>query len=309
MLTKTLAAFLRAPEVPEGDTIFRAASTLQRALAGQVVTKFFSVFPKLTRVEEDSGVVGRSVESVEARGKWLLMHFSGDLILLTHMLMNGSWHIYRPGERWKRRHEDMRVVIGTPKMIAVAFTIQVAEFHTGASLARRRVFNQLGPSLLMEEFDVAAAAARLGLQADAEVGAALLAQSVAAGIGNVYKSEVCFACGVNPFRRVSSLSVAETVSLMATARTFLQMNVAPNSGHRIVTYTGMRRTTRRADPAEALWVYARRGDPCRKCGALIESRKQGIDARTTFWCPLCQPATGEAEGNTVATKGEPRGKR
>jgi len=279
--------------VPEGDTIFRAASTLQRALAGQPVTEFSSVFPKLNRVEEDSGVVGRSVESAEARGKWLLMRFSGDLILLTHMLMNGSWHIYRPGERWKRRHDDMRIVIGTPKMMAVAFTIQVAEFHTAASLARRRVFNQLGPSLLAEEFDVASAAARLRLQPDAEVGTALLAQSVMAGIGNVYKSEVCFACGVNPFRWVSSLSVAETVCLMATARKFLQMNVTTSSGERIVTYTGMRRTTRRADPAEALWVYARRGDPCRKCGALVESRKQGMDARTTFWCPVCQPAAGE----------------
>jgi endonuclease VIII len=181
----------------------------------------------------------------------------------------------------------------------------VAEFHTAASLARRRVFNQLGPSLLGEEFDVPGAAARLRLQSDAEVGSALLTQSVVAGIGNVYKSEVCFACGVNPFRRVSSLSVAETAGLMAVARKFLQMNVAPSSGDRIVTYTGLRRTTRRADPAEALWVYARRGDPCRKCGNSIESRKQGIDARITFWCPVCQPAAGEAEAQSLAIRGEP----
>ena len=294
--------------MPEGDTIFRAASTLHRALAGQRVTEFSSVFPKLTRVETDSGVAGRSVESVEARGKWLLMHLSGDLILLTHMLMNGSWHIYRPGERWKRRRDDMRIVIGTPKMIAVAFTIQVAEFHTAASLARRRVFNQLGPSLLAEEFDVAGAAGRLRLQPDAEVGTALLRQSVVAGIGNVYKSEVCFACGVNPFRRVHSLSVAETACLIGTARTFLQMNVAPSSGEPMVTYTGMRRTTRRVDPAEALWVYARRGDPCRKCGAAIESRKQGIDARTTFWCPVCQPEPAWGEAAATPARGEPGGK-
>ena len=279
--------------MPEGDTIFRAASTLHRALAGQPVTEFSSVFPKLTRVEEDSGVVGRSVESVEARGKWLLMHFSSDLILLTHMLMNGSWHIYRPGERWKRRRDDMRIVIGTPKMIAVAFTMQIAEFHTAASLARRRVFNQLGPSLLGREFDAVGAAARLRSRPEQEVGEALLAQSVVAGIGNVYKSEVCFACEVNPFRRVDSLSVTEAVCLMTTARKFLQANVTPEPGDRIVTYPGMRRTTRRSDPGEALWVYARRGDPCRKCGTLIESRQQGIDARTTFWCPVCQPGAAK----------------
>ncbi|MGA8102042.1 MAG: zinc finger domain-containing protein, partial [Candidatus Acidiferrales bacterium] len=114
---------------------------------------------------------------------------------------------------------------------------------------------------------------------------------------------------VNPFRRVSSLSVAETAGLMAAARKFLQMNAAPGSGDRMVTYTGMRRTTRRADPAEALWVYARKGDPCRKCGALIESRKQGIDARTTFWCPVCQPAADEADEKSMAARGEPGGAR
>jgi endonuclease-8 len=81
--------------MPEGDTIFRAARTLNLALAGQTITSFETVLPRLSRVEVDDGVVGRTVEKVEARGKWLLMYFSGDLILLSHMLMSGSWHIYR----------------------------------------------------------------------------------------------------------------------------------------------------------------------------------------------------------------------
>ena len=275
--------------MPEGDTIFRTASTLHRALAGQSVSKFTSVFPKLNRIDEGSPIAGRTVERVEARGKWLLMHFSGDLILLTHMLMNGSWHIYRPGERWKRRRDDMRVRIETPKIIAVAFRIQVAEFHTEASLERRRGFNQLGPSLLADKFNPPEAAARLRLLANEEIGEALLNQTVVAGIGNVYKSEICFACGVNPFRLVESLSMAETMCLMTTAREFMQANVTSASGDRVATYKGMRRTTRYSDPAEALWVYRRRGDPCRKCGTPIEARKQGLDARTTFWCPVCQP--------------------
>ena len=112
--------------MPEGDTIFRAARTLHRALAGQTVTGFDSVLPKLERVEVNSPVTGRTIEKVEANGKWLLIYFSGDLILLTHMLMNGSWHIYRPGERWKRRGADMRIVIRTEKIHAVAFTVPIA---------------------------------------------------------------------------------------------------------------------------------------------------------------------------------------
>ena len=274
--------------MPEGDTIFRTARTLQLAIGGQVVTRFESVLPKLERVEIDSGVTGRTVDRVEAQGKWLLIHFSGELILLTHMLMNGSWHIYRPREAWRRRREDMRVVVGTDNMLAVAFNVQVMEFHTPESLRRRKGFNKLGPSLLAEAFDQAGAAARLRSRPDLEVGVALLGQSFMAGIGNVFKSEVCFACRVNPFRFVACLTDAEAANLVVTARRLLLANVRADSG-RIVTHFGFRRTTGRADPAQKLWVYQRNGQPCRRCGTPIESRKQGRDARTSFWCPRCQP--------------------
>jgi endonuclease VIII len=275
--------------MPEGDTIFRAARTLHHALAGQVVTSFESVLPKLERVEIDSRITGRTVEKVEANGKWLLIHFSGGLILLTHMLMSGSWHIYRPGEKWKRRAIDMRIVIRTEKIHAVAFNVPIAEFHTSDSLRRRRGFNQLGPSVLATDYDDAEILRRLRSRPNLEIGEALLSQSLLAGIGNVFKSEICFACGVNPFRLVASLSILELSSLVSTARKFLLANVHDTSGEKIVTHTGMRRTTGRIDREENLWVYQRHEKPCRRCGAAIESRKQGLGARTSFWCPNCQP--------------------
>src|SRR5437899_602735 len=139
--------------VPEGDTIWRAARTLQRAIGGRVVTRFETVLVKLARVNEDTPVAGRVVEGVTSEGKWLVMRFSGDLILLTHMLMSGSWHIYRPGERWQRGRQHMRIVIETARMVAVAFNVPVAEFHSEASLARRPVFNRLGRAALAEGFD------------------------------------------------------------------------------------------------------------------------------------------------------------
>ena len=280
--------------MPEGDTIYRAARTLHRALAGQVVTKFESVLPKLSRVDVDSEIEGRTIEKVEADGKWMLMHFSGDLILLSHMLMSGSWHIYRPGEKWQRRPIDMRILIESAAFVAVVFNVPVAEFHTAASLARRPGFNKLGPSLLAGEFDELAVVARLRARPEMETGVALLTQSLLAGIGNVYKSEVCFACGVNPFRRVVTLTENEMGCLVSTARKFLLANVAERLGDQIVTYRGMRQTTGRSDPNERLWVYHRRGEACRRCGTAIESRKQGIDARTTFWCPACQAVEGVA---------------
>src|SRR6185503_8652309 len=133
--------------MPEGDTIFRTARTLHRALAGHVVTRFESVFPRLTRIHEDHPITGRTVQSVTSRGKHLLMAFSGDLTLHTHMRMNGSWHIYRAGERWQRPLRDMRIVVGTEQFVAVAFTVQVAELLSPRELERHPQLRQLGPDL------------------------------------------------------------------------------------------------------------------------------------------------------------------
>jgi endonuclease-8 len=143
---------------------------------------------------------------------------------------------------------------------------------------------------LSQEFDPVLAAQRLRERQDLPVGEALLRQSLLAGIGNVYKSEVCFTCGVHPFRKVETLSAAEMSCLILTAQKFLRANVAETAGDAIVTYTGFRRTTGRADPSARLWVYGRRGEPCRKCGTSVESQKQGLEARVTFWCPRCQAA-------------------
>ena len=275
--------------MPEGDTIFRAARTLNRALAGKVVTRFETVFPQLQRVHDDAPVTGRTVEGVESQGKWMQIKFSGDLVLSTHMLMNGSWHIYRPGERWRRRHGDMRIVVGTQDFVAVGFTVPVAQFHTADSLARKSGASRVGPDVLAPQFNESEVAARISHHPELEVGTAILRQSIVAGVGNVYKSEICFACGVNPFRLVSTLGGEELRCLVSTARRFLQANVTESSGDRIVTFTGMRRTTGRADPSERLWVYGRAHQPCRKCGDAIQSQKQQPGARTTFWCPQCQP--------------------
>jgi endonuclease VIII len=273
--------------VPEGDTIFRAARTLHRALAGSTVSGFETQLPALARVDTDHPIVGRTVEYARATGKWLQIGFSGDLVLLTHMLMSGSWHIYRPGEAWQKSRYHMRVMIATPAIIAVAFNVQLAEFHTVRSLARRQGFNQLGPDLLGADFDEASAVSRLASNPDLELGVALLTQSILAGLGNVFKSEVSFVAGINPFKRVGALSRMQLESLVSIARKLMAANVGSLSGDGIVT-TGLRRTTGSSDPEERLWVYQRNGQPCRNCGSTILSRKQGIDARTSFWCPVCQ---------------------
>src|SRR5256885_7057282 len=134
--------------MPEGDTIFRAAQTLLRVLAGHVVVRFESVLPALTRVDEDHPIAGRTIDSVISRGKHLLMYFSGDLILHTHMRMNGSWHLYRPADRWRASARDMRVLVATARAVAVGFNVPVAEFLTARDLRRHEPLASLGPDLL-----------------------------------------------------------------------------------------------------------------------------------------------------------------
>jgi len=283
--------------MPEGDTIFRTARSLGRAFAGKQVTAFRSTYPLLTRYDDDTPLAGQLVDRVEARGKWLLMHFSGGATLITHMLMNGSWHIYRHGERWQQPRINMRIVIENRDYIAVGFRVPVAEMHTAQSLARDRRIPCAEINVLSKEFDAEAAGQRVLAHADEEIADVLLHQNVTAGVGNVFKSEVCFVTGVNPFCRVRDLRQEQVKELIAAARRLVGANVLEDSGDRIVTYGGrQRRTTNESDPGANLWVYGRAGEPCRRCGEPVRRRIQGPDARVTFWCAGCQPLP---DGNHV----------
>jgi endonuclease-8 len=274
----------------KGDTIHRAAATLQQALAGRSVTRFASVFPHLTRIDDTTPIAGRTIERVQARGKHLLIWFSGDLALRTHMRMHGSWHIYRPGERWQRPGHEMRIVIETEAFHAVGFSIPVAEFASAAGLAgiaasAHRTRSARGGLRCGEAF------ARLRANARRWTCDALLDQTAIAGIGNVYKSEVLFAGRVNPFTPVAQVSDERAAHadrlrpLASCARTSM-------AGSRRLRrrLTGEQRAAddRARRSSARLWVYGRAGKPCRRCGTAISRHKQGpTHARRTG--AACQP--------------------
>ncbi|MEX2271970.1 MAG: DNA-formamidopyrimidine glycosylase family protein [Vicinamibacterales bacterium] len=288
--------------MPEGDTIFRSARTLNLALAGKVVTRFTSVYPALTRIDEDAPIAGRIITRVEARGKHLLMHFGPAAglkacatTLRTHMRMKGSWHIYRPGEAWQRHRSEARIVIETADFVAVGFNVTIAEFLDEKQTLRQEDLRAMGPDLIGGTFDEDAALRRLQQRGTQAIAEALLNQRVVAGIGNVYKSETLFLEAVHPETPVTHIDEQKLRALLRTARTLLQANVADASSE-IITYRGLRRTTGRTDPDERLWVYGRGGKPCRRCGAAISYKKTGPDARGTYWCGACQ---------TLKTNGNP----
>ena len=256
--------------MPEGDTIHRTAATLASALEGEELTRFEA---PLLRTH-DLPHAGERIEEVAARGKHLLMRCSGGITLHTHMRMSGSWHLYRPGERWRRTRGAMVVTVETARMHAVCFSAPVVELLRDAELARHAVLGALGPDLCLADPDLDAVTSRLGtLDPATEVGVALLDQTVASGIGNVYRVEVAWACRVNPFRALVDVDLAKRRELYETASTLLRGNL---------------RTTRRTTVAGGLAVYDRAGRACPRCAGTIVARRQGEQARTVWWCPACQ---------------------
>lgn len=193
----------------------------------------------------------------------------------------------------------MRVVIQTVDWEAVGFNIPVAEFHTARSLERSSQVPKLGPDILSEDFTVEDGVARMTAYGrenpDAEIAVVLLNQRVLAGLGNVYKSEVAFAARVNPFRAMATITQREMETMVDVAQRYMKANVTDGAGDGIVTYSGNRRTTQAMDREERLWVYRRQGQECRRCGAAVMMRKQGLQARSTYWCPECQPWVGVGE--------------
>ena len=256
--------------MPEGDTIHRAASALASALEGEELTRF--VAPRLRGRELPRP--GEHIEEVGARGKHLLMRCSGGITLHTHLRMNGSWHLYRPGERWRRARGAMVVTIETPDMHAVCFSAPVVEVLREDELARHAVIGALGPDLCLADADLDAVTSRLGMLDPAtEIGVALLDQTVAAGIGNVYRAEVAWACRVDPFRPLADVESATRRELYETASRLLRANLG---------------ATRRTTVPGGLAVYDRAGRACPRCAGTIVRRRQGEQARSVWWCPGCQ---------------------
>lgn len=266
--------------MPEGDTIYRTATRLRPVLEGQTVRSFDA--PRLVQRGPEPGT---AIDVVEAKGKYLLVHFGDGTTLETHMKMSGSWHIYRRGERWRRSKGAVRALIETETgWMAVCFSAPHVRLRrtdataTGTGPGGRDATAHLGPDLCLPDADLAEAVARFGLrEASTEMAVALLDQRICCGVGNVYKSEVLFACGVHPETPVGAVDVETRTRVVETAARMLQQNLG--SGPRVTAVV---------DGRPSLAVYDRAGRPCQACGTTIEQGAHGIHARTTFWCPRCQ---------------------
>jgi endonuclease VIII len=264
--------------MPEGDTIFRTAATLRKWIGGRTITEATSSVAAVNA----SLLIGRVASRVEPVGKHVLMQFESaqtePLLLRTHMMMTGSWHVYAVGATWQRPRRQARLVLVADERVAVCFNAPVVELtkeliDTAAGVAH------LGPDILASEFDVAAALQRARLQpADRALGELLLDQRVVAGIGNIYRCEALFLEGHHPWTTTGSLSSDTLRALLRRAEALMRQNLTPANTARDLE-----------GGPNVTWVYRRAGKPCRRCGSVVESRSQGPQSRTAYWCPTCQP--------------------
>jgi endonuclease-8 len=254
--------------MPEGDTVYLTAKNLNLVLAGQTLTDCDIRVPQYATVD----LTGQTVEAVVSRGKHLLIRV-GDVTIHTHLKMDGSWQLYRPGARWRRPEWQARIILTTPGWVAVGFQLGIVEVIPRD--AEAEVLGHLGPDPLGADWDADEVLRRLLADPGRAVGEAILDQRNIAGLGNVYRNELCFLRGVLPTRPMGKVN--EPKKLVELAQRLLDAN--KNRAGR--TTTGKLR-------GETSWVYGRDGKPCYRCGTVIMRGVLGDPPRDVFWCPSCQ---------------------
>jgi endonuclease VIII len=262
--------------VPEGDTIHRSAKTLREAIVGKIIRRFAS-----TRILSRD-LSGKGITAVEAHGKHLLIRLSDGRAIQAHMGMTGSMHIYRPGERWRRPEGMARMLIeiaadakAPTEYVVVAFSVPTLRLIVAKDDVPKQIAH-LGPDVLAPEFDAPEAVRRMRARQDQPLGVVIMDQAAVAGVGNIYKSETLFTVGVDPFLPVASFSDDTLSIIVERARRLMKSNLQ-----------GRTRTTTRSN-TQRFYVYRRKDRPCVRCGTVIDMRRQGEQARSTYFCPRCQ---------------------
>ncbi|WP_327708545.1 DNA glycosylase [Streptomyces sp. NBC_00464] len=270
--------------MPEGDTVLQTAKRLHSALAGQVLTRSDLRVPRFATAD----LTGRAVLDVSARGKHLLTRIEGGLTLHSHLRMDGAWRIYAPDERWRGGPgHQIRAVLANTTHTAVGYRLPVLELLRTRD--EDKAVGHLGPDLLGPDWNADTALHHLLTDPARPLGEALLDQRNLAGIGNIYKCELCFLARATPWLPIGRLPESTAALLVTTAKQLLEANRdrpvrTTTAGARQLTTTYPAPRARR--PSENLWVYGRTHRPCLRCGTPIRASQQ--DSRPVYWCPHCQ---------------------
>lgn len=269
--------------MPEGDTLKNLVAKVRPRLMGEPIEAL-----RLRDRGEVEAARGLRIGEIEAVGKHLLLLIERRFTLHVHLGLRGGYRLYDREAAWQAAAAASTVLVVVPRTVLAIVRSAVHELRPYRDMRLEQQLRRLGPDVLGPALDPAAVVARaraLGFR-DMAVTDLLLDQTVAAGIGNVYRSEVLFLCGVYPWARVGTLDDATLQGLFEQARALMRSNVGP---WRRAT-VGPHRGARRRPETSLLWVYRREGLPCLRCRTPIRRSIEGRQARSTYWCPRCQPA-------------------
>jgi endonuclease VIII len=267
--------------VPEGDTIYRTAASIRQWMSGRIVTAAQSQVPSLNL----QTLTGRPIETVEPHGKHLVISFGvhpdreddQPVALHSHMRMSGSWHVYTATAEWQRPRKQAKVIITASDRLAVCFNAPIISLLPVRDVDRGTGIGRLGPDVLVDPFNPAEVVTRARATRNADaIGEVLLDQQVVAGIGNIYRCESLFLERIHPWTILSQLTDAAFEALVETASRIMRANLGKPIGRNF------------GNGENQTWVYGRNGLPCKNCATPIQTRKQGSQARTAYWCSSCQ---------------------
>jgi endonuclease-8 len=257
--------------MPEGDTIHYAAKRIRAVVAGRVPDELATPHPRFGADRWPEKLAGRAIEAVDAHGKHLFLRFEGERVIHSHLRMTGMWGVYRAGQRWRRSPRRAWLVLRAGGHEVVQFDGPVLELMTASRARFDQRIAGLGPDILAPELDERRFLARLRADDPTRaIGDALLDQRTIAGIGNLWKSEGCFAAEIDPWRAVGTVSDEDALRIVRLVRPRMQESAGDGRQDRHRT------------------IYRQAGRPCPRCGAPILERGQGDDNRTTYWCATCQ---------------------
>nr|WSZ14191.1 DNA glycosylase [Streptomyces canus] len=280
--------------MPEGDTVWQSARRLHSALADKVLTRSDLRVPTYATAD----LTGRRVLDVTPRGKHLLARIEGGLTLHSHLRMDGSWKVYAENQRWTGGPtHQIRAILANADRTAVGYRLPVLELLRTTD--EHKAVGHLGPDLLGPDWNPEAALANLLQDPARPLGEALLDQRNLAGIGNVYKSELCFLLGATPWLPVGALPTDRAAQLPALAKKLLEAN----RDRPVRSTTGRR--------GQDLFVYGRAPRPCLRCHTSIRVADQGDGSRErpTYWCPACQTGPAPSPHRRAPSGTHPRTSR
>ncbi len=268
--------------MPEGDSIFKIAARLRPRLVGQALSRL-----ELREHGPVPSLVGSNVERIDAHGKHMFVYIEPRKVLHVHLGMHGRWRVFPGGATKAFSPESALAVLGVGADAYVCFRAAFARLRGIDDPSVRGAMERLGPDILAPQFEMSRAVQRSLARAEGTVAEVITDQRVVAGIGNVYKSEVLFLCGLHPLTPAHQLDTSQWEAIYTCASELMRANLIPGPRSSTATH----KAGRHPAGVARLWVYRRRAAPCLRCRTPIERTTEGTLDRSTYWCPECQPAS------------------